>query len=64
MSQDCVSLLGAVRAWDPLRAWICLVVAVCGGEDFQGLGWGGDTRCLEEEKGFMISLAKWEDFKL
>lgn len=40
MSQDYISLLGAVRAWDPLHAWICLVVAVCVGEDFQGLGWG------------------------
>lgn len=36
---------------------------VCGSR-FSGSGLGDDTRCLEEEKGFMISLAKWEDFKL
>ena len=38
MLQKHLSLLEVVRDWDPLHVWTCLVVAMCVGADFQGLG--------------------------
>lgn len=38
MLQEHLPLLEVVWDWDPLHVWTCLVVAMCVGGDFQGLG--------------------------
>lgn len=58
MSQDCLSFLEVVGDWDLLHVWICLVVAIYVGEDFQGLSWDTILSGLRKSKESIISSAR------